>query len=583
MKNLIKVFGYARHIRKQLAILVAISVAMSILGAVQPFAFKIIVDELVRAVTDPSFTAMVIWYTLGGLLLLRIVNSVLNYFSNIYSEKVFTGFIRDLRHTILGHITELSIDYFEKSRSGEILQRAINNTSELANWFYSASSNFLGQIISTLLSLILIFVVDWRAGLLVGLGMAMFFLQQVPALRKTRSIGKENRKVIEKAVGYVQETISHIATVRSFGGEAGAVERHYKTMTKWRELVDQRNLIMQRNVLVRQITNGFSMVGAVGIIAYGVMNGTHTAGDILLISLYIQQITGSLWSLGRFFINTNEADITAERVVGMLETPPNVADAPDAKVLTEIQTIEFRKVSFKYPGKRKATLSNVSFALAPGETLALVGPSGTGKTTVTKLLLRFYDVSSGAILINGQDIRGFTQESLRRHMGVVMQDVALFNDSIESNIQLARPKAKTAAVQAAAKQAYADDFIQKLSKKYKTMVGERGVKLSGGEKQRVAIARAILKQPQLIVLDEATSALDSASEQQVQAGLQELMKDRTAIVIAHRLSTIMSADQIVVMQDGTIVEHGNHKSLAAKRGGLYAKLLKLQTKGFVKD
>lgn len=583
MKNIIKVFGYVRHIRGQLITLIGISAAMSILGAIQPFALKIIVDELVRAVSDPSFTATVIWYALGGLLFLQIVNSILNYFSNIYSEKVYTGFVRDLRHTILGHITELSIDYFEKSRTGEILQRAINNTSELANWFYSASSNFLGQIISTALSLILIFTVDWQAGLLVGLSMTMFFMQQVPALRKTRSIGKENRKVIEKAVGYVQETISHIATVRSFGGEAGAVERHYKTMTKWRELVDRRNLIMQRNVLVRQITNGFTMVGAVGIIAYGVMNGTHTTGDILLISLYIQQITGSLWSLNHFFINTNEADITAERVVGMLETPPIVADALDAQELTEIKTIEFKNVSFKYPRKRKPTLSKVSFKLAPGETMALVGPSGTGKTTVTKLLLRFYDVSDGAILVNGKDIRGYTQDSLRRHMGVVMQDVALFNDSIEANLALANPHASKPAIQAAAKQAHADDFIQKLSEKYKTMVGERGVKLSGGEKQRVAIARAILKQPQLIILDEATSALDSASEQQVQAGLQELMKDRTAIVIAHRLSTIMNADQIIVMQDGAIVERGNHKSLANKRGGLYAKLLKLQTKGFVKD
>ncbi|TAK88878.1 ABC transporter ATP-binding protein [Patescibacteria group bacterium] len=582
MKNIIKVFGYVRHIKRYMIILALLGLGMSLLNVIQPYIFKVIVDELVRSTSDPSFTPQIIWYLLGGLLVLRIFSSVINYFNNIYGNTVYLGFVKDLRQTILAHVTKLSIDYFEKSRTGAVMQRATGNSAEIANWFYNSASNILGQILSTLLALSLIFFVSWPAGLLVLVGAVLFYSQQIPVMRKYRPIGTQMQKAMERSQGYVQETIAHIATVRSFGGESGALKRHLEALTEWGDLLIKRDSAMERNVLLRQFTISLTLVGAVAIVAYGAVNGYHTTGDILLISLYVQQISGSLWPLGRFYLSVHETDITAERIVEMLETPPTVVDAPNAKELTEITTVEFKNVSFKYPGKRKLTLNKVSFKVEPGQTLALVGPSGTGKTTVTKLLLRFYDVSDGAILINGTDIREFTQESLRRHMGVVMQDVALFNDTVEANLQLARPEATSAEVRAAAKQAHASVFINKLSEKYQTLVGERGVKLSGGEKQRVAIARAILKQPQLIILDEATSALDSESEQQVQAGLQELMQDRTAIVIAHRLSTIMGADQIVVMKDGAVAETGNHDSLSAKQDGLYAKLVSLQRKGFVK-
>jgi ABC-type multidrug transport system fused ATPase/permease subunit len=259
-----------------------------------------------------------------------------------------------------------------------------------------------------------------------------------------------------------------------------------------------------------------------------------------------------------------------------------VVDAPDATELEKLHSLEFRKVSFAYPGKRRRVLEDISFTLDAGTTLALVGPSGTGKTTITKLMLRFYEPTAGQILVNGEPIQRFTGESVRRHIGMVMQDVALFNDTVETNLQLANERASKAEVRAAATQAHANVFIDKLPEKYQTLVGERGVKLSGGEKQRVAIARAILKQPDLIILDEATSALDSESERHVQAGLQQLMVDRTAVIIAHRLSTVMRADQILVLKNGKIVERGRHDQLANRPGGLYARLFKMQTEGFAR-
>jgi ABC-type multidrug transport system fused ATPase/permease subunit len=277
----------------------------------------------------------------------------------------------------------------------------------------------------------------------------------------------------------------------------------------------------------------------------------------------------------------SEQETSSERLIEMLEAKPTVADKPDAIAIDQLETIEFKNVSFFYPGKKRKALENVSFEVKPGQTLALVGPSGTGKSTITKLMLRFYAPTSGQILINGQSIENFTQESIRRHMGVVMQDVALFNDTIEANLQLANPNASKSQIRAAAEQAHANVFIERLPDRYKALVGERGVKLSGGEKQRVAIARAILKDPQLIILDEATSALDSESERHVQAGLAELLEGRTAVVIAHRLSTVMNADEIVVLRDGKVVERGTHNQLRLRKNGLYAKLFKLQTEGVI--
>lgn len=581
MKNLLKMYGYISHLRNQLLLLTLAATLMAAMTAAIPYAFKLIIDEIVAHATNTVTNQDIIWYALGGLLVLRIATSVANFAMNLYSSNVEHIMVRDLRDRIFKKLTTLSIDYFESNKTGEIMQRASGNIFELVFWFNNATSSILSQTLTMFFALGLITITDWRAGALVIASTILFFVMQVPVLKRTRPIAKENRKVYEQAAGFLQETISHIGTVRSFGGEQGAAHRHYEALSLWRTLANKRMWIMQRSILSRQMITAVSTIGALGFIIDGILRGTHTAGDILLVSLYIQQVSGNVWAVGQFAIQTNDADVTAERVIEMLETKPTIIDAPDAKTLTSLKSVEFKNVSFTYQGKDEPALTNVSFVLSDGRTTALVGHSGSGKTTITKLLLRFYEPGSGEILVNGSDIREFTQESVRSHMGAVMQDVALFNDTVTNNLLLAKPKATKAAVRKAAEQAHASGFIEKLGDKYDTIVGERGVKLSGGEKQRVAIARAILKDPQLIILDEATSALDSESEAQVQAGLAELRKGRTSIVIAHRLSTIMAADQILVMDKGAIAEVGTHETLVTKRGGIYAKLFKLQTKGFI--
>jgi ABC-type multidrug transport system fused ATPase/permease subunit len=275
----------------------------------------------------------------------------------------------------------------------------------------------------------------------------------------------------------------------------------------------------------------------------------------------------------------SDIESSAERLIELLDVGANVVDNPNAIELDTLRRVEFENVSFSYPGKQSFALRNVSFELGQGQTLALVGPSGSGKTTIVKLLMRFYDPTEGRVLVNGVDLREYQQRSVREKLGVVLQDVALFNDDIGENIAFAIPSASAEQVRAAARAAHADEFIQRLPQGYATLVGERGIKLSGGEKQRVAIARAMLRDPQLIILDEATSALDSESEHLVQRAFETLLRGKSSIVIAHRLSTVMNADRILVVKDGRIVESGRHGALAGRAGGLYAKLFDLQSRG----
>jgi ABC-type multidrug transport system fused ATPase/permease subunit len=320
----------------------------------------------------------------------------------------------------------------------------------------------------------------------------------------------------------------------------------------------------------------------VAIAAHRALLGEFTAGDILLVLTLSQTLINTVAPIARQINQMGEIDGSAERLLDLLDVEPQLPDEPDAIGLEKIESVAFENVSFAYPEKQKFALRDVSFLLRAGESLALVGPSGSGKTTIVKLLMRFYDPTEGRVLINGKDLRRYTQRSVRAKLGVVLQDVALFNDNIGENIAFAKPEASPEDVRAAAMAANADGFITALPKSYETLVGERGIKLSGGEKQRVAIARALLKEPELIILDEATSALDSESEHAVQEALHRLRQGRSSVTIAHRLSTVVHADQILVLKDGQVVERGRHASLLSTGpNGLYAKLFAIQTRGVV--
>jgi ABC-type multidrug transport system fused ATPase/permease subunit len=443
-------------------------------------------------------------------------------------------------------------------------------------WLFSLSEGTLAGILQMAFGIGALLIKAPLVGLIMLIVIPYNLVASFRAVSKTKPLRRKWNRLVGTMSGLLSELVSQIATVRSFAGEHAVKRRYDAVQEEWEETRRVELDIEQRSGAELNLVNTLAVVAAIALVTLGALRGAMTPGDVLLILTLTQGLITTIQPITRLVNTTGDVDAAAERLVELLDVAPTVLDAPDAVPLTDIRSIEFRDVGFAYPGKTRAALSNVSFTLDAGQSLALVGPSGSGKSTVIKLLMRLYDPTSGVVLINDRDIRAYTQQSLRGLFGVVLQDVALFNDTIAENLGFARPGAPREAVVAAAEAAHADTFIRQLPESYETMVGERGVRLSGGEKQRIAIARALLRDPSLIILDEATSALDSESERLVQEGLNRLMRGRTAIVIAHRLSTIANADKILVMQGGTIVERGSHGALLSQSDGLYARLHALQ-------
>ena len=583
MKHIRKLFTYIADERKRLIWTSLISTSLSVASIISPLIFRYVIDQLTKLASGhaPSNLATTIAMAVGLLVVLQIVSSLFEFVRERIGDRLYVDIYTKLTQRIFEHMMTLSIDYYEQTQVGETMTKVQTAMFQFSSWIQNLSQGTLSQSIQLVLAIALLWYIDPTTGPVVAVFMVAGVTVQIVRITRVRPLWRATRQQYEKAGGHLSETISHIATIRSSVPASVPITKNNELLAEARLRNTRQNNVEQYGNLARSLVNDLAVIAAVVIVAWQSLHHQATAGDIVAVALYLQQITGAIGPLGRLIVNTYQVETSVERITELLDTKPTVVDAPNAAKLSELRSIEFRKVSFAYPGKKRKVLENVSFRIEAGQTLALVGPSGTGKTTITKLMLRFYEPTAGTILVNDTPVEQFTSESLRQHIGMVMQDVALFNDTVESNIQLARPGAKQSEVKAAAKQAHADIFIDALPERYGTLVGERGVKLSGGEKQRVAVARAILKNPDMIILDEATSALDSESERHVQAGLSKLMAGRTAVIIAHRLSTVMRADQILVLRNGKVVESGRHEDLADKPSGLYAKLFKLQTEGFV--
>ena len=511
-----------------------------------------------------------------AILIMYFLKGVFNYYQSYLMRYVGNRVIMDMRNDLYSHLTVMPMQFYTEHSTGKLMSRLLNDVSIINNAASTSIKDLVQNLITVIALLGVVFYQDWRLAAISCLVLPFAYYPIIKLGRKLRRVSRKGQEEISGITAIMHETFTGASVVKAFGMEPSEIN---KFMEKNYSLF---KISMKGVKLTELSTPLMEFIGAVGaslIIWYGghqVVNGVTTPGTFFSFLTALIMMYSPLRALTRVNAAIQQSIAAAERVFAILDLDTEEVTNKGTTELHGIKDkIELRNVSFKYPSSTKHAISDASFSVPHGKTVALVGSSGGGKTTIGNLLLRFYEPESGGIYIDGTDIRDFTLRSLRSRIGIVSQDVILFNDTVFSNIAYGKKDIGMEDVMNAAKKAYAHDFIIKMPDGYNTVIGERGAKVSGGEKQRIAIARAILKDPPILILDEATSALDTESEHMIQMALDNLMIGRTTFVIAHRLSTIKNADLIIALDNGKIVEMGRHEELLTRRG-LYKRLYDMQ-------
>jgi len=585
-QTLRRVAGFAHPYRAMLAGFVVVLLLGALLSLVPPLLFRQIIDDAIEN-RDRGRV-----HLLAGIIVLAAFGeAALSFIERYWSARIGEGLIYDLRVKLYDHVQRMPMAFFTRVQTGSLISRMNNDVIGAQRAFTGTLGSVVSNTIVLATTLVAMFLLEWRLTLLALALLPVFILPTKRVGRKLQALTRESMEHNASMNTVMTErlNVSGALLVKLFGRHSQERDGFGATAGRVRD-IGVRSAMYGRTFFI-----ALSLVGAVGAAvlywlgAQLVISGAITVGTLAAMGLMVVRIYTPLTSLTNARVDVMTALVSFERVFEVLDTPNPIADGPDAVALqTPKGRIELADVTFTYPpgdeqlsslqtddaapeATGQPVLRHVSATIQPGQLVALVGPSGAGKTTLAALLIRLHDVDSGAVLIDGTDVRDIAQESLRASVGMVPQDPHLFHETVADNLRYARPGATEAEMESACRSAHIHDLIASLPQGYNTLVGERGYRLSGGEKQRLAIARVLLKDPAIVVLDEATSHLDSENEALVQQALGIALRGRTAVVIAHRLSTVANADQILVLDKGELVESGRHDALLAA-DGLYAEL-----------
>jgi len=574
MKNLFRISSFLKPYFWQVSASLVMLLTLTGLNLLVPRIIQSVIDDgLVGGQTGHLVRSALFLFGLG------LGSAILNLFHRYTSEWIAVGVGYDLRNRMYDHIQHLPFTYHDHVQSGQLISRCIEDVRSIEKFAGSSIAELVRFVFLSFGILFVMFSVNPKLAII-------SLLPIIPLIIMTSSFGTKISALffaVDNAVGDVsnrlQENVTGVQVVRAFAREDYEIDRFEKANKKvfhtWVKVIDEWAKIMPT-------TNWLTLLSTMLILWFGgqmVMDGTLTIGAIVAFNAYILMLAEPAQALTGLVNAGGEAAAGAQRVLEVLDVQPEIQSTPDAVKLATLRgAVEFRGVGLKYQNEKTASLDGINLRVEPNRLVALIGPTGSGKTSLVNLIPRFYDVSEGAVFVDGWDVREVDLTSLRRQIGIVLQTSLLFSDSIKNNIAYGRPDATFEEVTAAAKAAQAHEFIEGFPNGYETVVGERGVTLSGGQRQRVAIARALLMDPRILILDDSLSSVDTQTEKLIQAALDTLMEGRTTFVIAHRLSTVRRADLIVVMDKGQIVQRGTHDELLHE-GGLYQEIYDLQLVG----
>lgn len=537
-----------------------------------PLLIKIILDDIIEPgdITDAEKTKQLFYWLGGTIFVFFIIRPPIEYYRQYFAQHVSNKVLFDIRKEIYVHLQRLSLKYYANTRAGEVISRVINDVEQTKNFIMTGLINVWLDLATIVIAVIIMLTLDVKLTIVALIAFPFYAFSVKYFFGKLRDLTRKRSQALAGVQSYLHERVAGMSIIKSF-----TLEKHEQ------KVFDEANGVFLEKALDHTkwnaksfaVVNTITDVAPLLVIAYAgyqVINNGLSVGTMVAFIAYIERLYGPLRRLVTSSTTLTQSIASMDRMFELIDEPYEVKDKANARGLQDVKgEVRFQNVEFQYEEVGTKILKDINFTINPGETVAFVGMSGGGKSTIISLIPRFYDATSGSVKIDGQDVRDVTIHSLRSQIGLVLQDNILFSDSVKENILMGKPGASDEEVIAAAKAANAHDFIMGLPEGYNTKVGERGVKLSGGQKQRVAIARVFLKNPPILILDEATSALDLESEALIQESLEILAHERTTIIIAHRLSTITHADKILVINHGELIEEGTHEELMQQEGTYY--------------